>query len=284
MSIVAISRGTYSGGEQVARAVSNRLGYRCVSREVIYEAAQRYDVPPEALMQSMERRPPLWDRMLGKRSAHLTFMRAALCEYALGGNLVYHGYVGHLLLPGITHVLRVRVIADADYRMAAVMQAQQLAHAEAVAYIGQVDKERRQWARSLFGVEWDDPLLYDLLVNVSRISLDAGCDLVVRAAALPEFAPTHSSLRAIRDLTISSRVSAALASDSRTQDSNLAVQAQEGVITLVGTTHSPIVIQAAPVIAQQVEGVQEVRSQVRLLHEGNPFVTNSPAQSLNRNG
>ena len=38
-------------------------------------------------------------------------MRTALLECARGGDFVYHGYAGHLLLSGIAHVLRVRVIA-----------------------------------------------------------------------------------------------------------------------------------------------------------------------------
>jgi len=37
---------------------------------------------------------------------------AVLLDHARQGNLIYHGHVGHLLLSGISHVLRVRVIAD----------------------------------------------------------------------------------------------------------------------------------------------------------------------------
>ncbi len=279
MSIIAISRGTLSGGEQVARAVADRLGYRCVGREVIYEAAQRYAVPPDALIESLERRPPFWNRLLGKRTAHVTFMQAALCEYARGGNLVYHGHVGHLLLPGIAHVLRVRVIADLEPRISALMQSQRLGRQEAAVYIARVDKERRQWARSVFDVKWDDPLLYDLVLNITRLSVASACELVVRSAALPEFTPTPASVQAMRDLTVSSRVSAALASDPRTRDTNFQVQVQAGTVTIAGTTQSPQVIQATAIIAEQVEGVLAVRCDMRLLREGAPY---DPTVSLSK--
>ncbi len=181
MSIIAISRGTFSGGEALATRVAERLGYPCLSREAnLEEAAKTYGVPAMGLVVSMEKRPSFWHRVVGERTTHLTFVRASLCEHAQADNLVYHGLAGHLLLPGISHVIRVRVIADLDYRIKAARAQQELGHGEAVAYIEKVDKERRQWIRFLFDVEWDDPNLYDVVLNLSRVSLGTACETVAR--------------------------------------------------------------------------------------------------------
>ncbi|HYL81819.1 MAG TPA: cytidylate kinase family protein [Candidatus Acidoferrum sp.] len=268
MSIIAISRGTFSGGEAVAKGVAARLGYRCVSREVMFEAAWGYGVPADDLMTAMEKPPPFWERLAGKRTAYLVCMRAALCEYARGGNLVYHGYLGHRHLPGIGHVLRVRVIADKEYRIRAAMAAQHLWRHEAIAYIEKVDKERRQWTRFLFDVDWDDPSLYDLVLNLERLSLATACDTVVHLAAQAEFQPTAASLKAMRDLALSSQVAAVLAQDPRTANASLEVVADDGIVTVTGTAQSPTVMEAVPLVARGVEGVKEVRGAVRYLPEG----------------
>lgn len=268
MSIIAVSRGTFSGGEALAKGVAERLGYGCVSREVIHEAAERYGFAVEELVAAMDKRPPLWERLAGKRTAYLICMRAALCDRALKGQLVYHGYLGHLLLPGITHVLRVRVIADMEFRIRAAMQQQQLARKEAVAYIEKVDKERRQWTRFLFDVAWDDPNLYDIVLNLSHVSLAAACETVVRLAALSEFMPTSASMKAMQDLALGSRVAAACARDPRTRDTTLEVTADDGIVTVTGTTQSPVVVETVSLVARQVEGVRDVRAEVRLLREG----------------
>lgn len=268
MSIIAISRGTFSGGEAVATGIAERLGYRCVSREVLFEAAWGYGVPAEELMVAMETPPAFWERLGSKRNAQLVFMRAALCEYARGGNLVYHGYLGHRHLPGIGHVLRVRVIADKEYRIRAAMANQHLWRHEAIAYIEKVDKERRQWTRFLFDVDWDDASLYDLVLNLERMSVATACDTVVRLAARPEFTPTAASLKAMRDLALSSQVAAVLAQDPRTADASLEVVADDGIVTVTGTTQSPAATEAVPLVARGVEGVKEVRSAVRYLPEG----------------
>jgi cytidylate kinase len=265
MSIIAISRGTFSGGEALARGIAERLGYRCISREVILEAAWGYGVPAEEMIRAMEKRPPLWERLAGERTAHLILMRAALCEHALGGSLVYHGHVGHLLLPGIAHVIRVRVIADMEYRIQAAMEQQHLSREGAAAYVEKVDKERREWTRFLFDVEWDDPHLYDIVLNLSRIGLETACETVVRLAGDEEFKPTAASVKAMRDLTLGSRVSAVLATDARTKSADLRVTADDGRVTITGMTGSRAVLDAIPLVVHQVEGIKDINNEVRTI-------------------
>ena len=268
MTIIAISRGTFSGGEALATAVAERLGYRCVSREVILEAAWGYGVPVDKLASAMEKRPPLWERLIGKRTAYFTFVRAALCDQALEGRLVYHGYLGHLVLPGVSHALRVRAIADLEYRIQAAMRHQGLARKDAVAYIDRVDKERRQWTRSVYDVDWDDPALFDVVLNLSRMSVATACELVVRLTEREEFQPTAASMKALRDLVLGNRVAAMFARDERTRGTDLGVTADDGNVSVTGTTQSPALLEAVAAVAREVDGVKDVRSAVRFLREG----------------
>ncbi len=204
MPIVAVSRGTFSGGEALAKAVAERLGYRCISREELVAVAQAYGVPAAELTAAMEKRPSLLERVAGEHAVYLRFLRAALCEQARGDKLVYHGHLGQLLLPGISHVIGARVIADLEFRLQSVQEQHQLTRKEALAYIEKVDKERREWTRFLFGVEWDDPQLYHVVLNLSRLSLDAACEAVARLAERAEYQPTPASMKALEDLTRSS--------------------------------------------------------------------------------
>jgi len=59
--IITISRGTFSGGTDLAECLSHRLGYPCVSREVISEAAERYGVSQAALRGALGRAPSFRD-------------------------------------------------------------------------------------------------------------------------------------------------------------------------------------------------------------------------------
>lgn len=262
MAIITISRGTFSGGKTLAECLAERLGYQCLSREVILDAAIAYGVPAEKLTAAMEKRPSFWQQLTGERLDYLNYVRAALCERALEGNLIYHGHAGHLLLAGISHVLRVRVIADMEHRINAAMRDQKLDRRGAVAYIKKVDAERVKWTRFLYGVDWHDASLYDVVLNLARVSLRGACDTVAHMAELEDFRPTPQSLKAMEDLALGSRVWAALARDPRTKAADLRVVADGGIVTITGTTGSEAVVETIPVVAGLVEGVRDVRCEV----------------------
>ena len=222
-------------------------------------------IPAEKLTTEMEKPPSFWQRVAGASSAHLAFVRAALCAHAREGNLVYHGLVGHLLLAGISHVIRVRVIADREFRIKAAMRQQNLAHQDAIAYIEKVDRERSHWIRLLFDVQWDDPYLYDVVLNLSRTSLGTACDMVALMTEQEEFKPTAASVKAMQNLALGSQVEAALASDARTRDLNLSVKADEGIVTIDGMRRVAETLKTIPMVVRQVEGVKELRDKVTVM-------------------
>lgn len=59
MATITISRDTFSGGQSLAECVAERLGYRCLSRELLLEAARQYGVLEERLSEALTRRPEL---------------------------------------------------------------------------------------------------------------------------------------------------------------------------------------------------------------------------------
>ena len=44
MAIITISRGSYSKGKEVAERVAQTLGYDCISREILLEASEHFNV------------------------------------------------------------------------------------------------------------------------------------------------------------------------------------------------------------------------------------------------
>jgi osmotically-inducible protein OsmY len=59
-----------------------------------------------------------------------------------------------------------------------------------------------------------------------------------------------------------------LATDIRTRAISPDVVADDGIVTVTGTTQSPAIIEAVPVVVRQVDGVKELKAKVRLLREG----------------
>ena len=266
MAIIAISREMFSGGDALAQAVADRLEYPCVSRKTNLEAAaQEYGIPAQEIETAMEQPPTLWERLVGNRAGYLTVVGATLCAQAQGGNLVYYGHLGHLLLPGIAHVIGVRVVADLPYRRQAAGLYEQLGREAAEADIARIDRKERQWVRFLFGVDLEDPRLYDLVLNLSRIRLPTACELLARLVAGEEFRPTEASQRALRNLAAASRVRALLARHPQTKDLDLHVEAVDGIVTITGVSHSEAVEGALTSALRRVQGVTEVRWKIAVI-------------------
>ncbi|UCC83728.1 MAG: cytidylate kinase-like family protein, partial [Gemmatimonadota bacterium] len=139
MAIISICRGTQSGGQALAECLAERLQYPLVAREVLRDAASELGVSEEELSRAMERAPRLWSRHALARRVFIATMQAALAEHIVGGDLVYHGRAGQVLLAGLPAVLRVRLIAPISTRVSALLKSNEMTPASAEDYIRHVD-------------------------------------------------------------------------------------------------------------------------------------------------
>ncbi len=263
MAIITISRGTFSGGNALAECLACRLDYPRLGREeAILEAEKECGISVDKLTAALKNPPSIWQQTVGPRIAYLKCVTAAIMEHAKDGNLVYHGYAGHLLLSGISNLLRIRVIAGMEFRIQSAMKRMNLGRNEAAEYIEKVDKERSRWTYFLYGLEWQDPVLYDWVLNLEHISIEDACDVIAYRINLDDFKTTPESQKAFEDALLGSRVWASLAKDDRTRVASIQVKADSGIVTLSGSLGSQKTLDAILQIANQVPGVKSIVNQM----------------------
>jgi len=210
MSIITISRGSYSRGKEVAEEVARRLGYECISRDVIIEACDEFNVPEIKLIRAIHDAPSILERFTGGKKRFLSFFQAVLLDHFQKDNVVYHGLAGHFFIEDVSHVLKVRIIAEMEDRVRLEMEREGISESEARRILKNDDEERRKWSRYLFGVDTWDPALYDLVLHIKTITSDDAAELICHTVALEHFRATPQSQRTMEDLAISAKVRAAL--------------------------------------------------------------------------
>jgi len=210
MQIITISRGSFSHGKDIAEKVAETLGYECVSREILLEASQYFNVSEETLLESIHDAPSMLERITHGRERHIDYIRAALLEHVKRDNVVYHGYAGHLLIPEVAHVLKVRIIADMEERVAFLKQRKKMSTDDALAHIRDMDKNRAKWTRYLYKVDIEDPRLYDIIINIGSMRIEAACEIICSAARCETFKTSPESKRALNDLALQMHVSTAI--------------------------------------------------------------------------
>lgn len=274
MSVVTIAHLTGSGGPEIGAALAERLGYRYVDREMLSAAALKYGVGEDRLSQLDETKPSLFERFDVETRQYITVLQSALLDAAEEDHVVINSRGGQILLRGVAHALRVRVIAPFELRVRRVTEKMGGRMGETVDYrttadmVRRSDQEKFGRMRYLYDVDWGDPALYDLVLNTERVSVEAAVDVLASLVRRPELATTEASRQAVRDRALASRVRSALAAHPETRKYRVNVEAEQGVVRLEGTA----ALERAAEVARTVPGVVDVKSQLLEVPPIPPFV------------
>jgi cytidylate kinase len=264
MAIITISRGSLSGGRSLARCLGPNLGYRVVSREeLVQEAAKRYGVDEKSLQKGLVEAPRFWDRFRVDRRIYVSVAQATLCHLVRTDNVVYHGHAGHLLLRGVGHVLRIRIIMPMNQRIPLAVSEYGLAEGAAEGFIRKRDEERASWTRFLYGIDWLDPALYDMTLNMERLTIDAACNLIATMIGRKEFEVTDETRRELADLELASHTHAKLFLNPKVAAAaaKIDVKASDGVVHLSGILPGDALLDDVLKTCRELPEVKDVRAE-----------------------
>jgi cytidylate kinase len=184
MAAITISRQLGSRGREVAHLVADRLGYRLVWRDLINQAARQAGAPEVALAAIDEL------GLLGLRpsrtasEAYCQAVRQVMEELVAAGNVVILGRAGQVILRDRPDTLHVRLMAPAQVRAARIAQSQGISIEGAIAQIEASDRNRRNYLKRFYHVRWDDPEIYDLVINTGRATPDMAANLICQTLSL----------------------------------------------------------------------------------------------------
>lgn len=195
MTVVTISRQLGSFGCEIGRQVSERLGFRLVQRELLNQAARAAGAP-EAALDAIDDLGLLGISPSPKaRKAYTQSLNEIMNRMAEEGRVVIIGRAGQVILGARPDVLHVRVFAPASLRAGRIALQQDIALEQAQAQIEASDSHRQKYLKRFYGIRWDDPELYDLLLNTAHFSIEAAASIIVEAlqslqiASQPSTAP-----------------------------------------------------------------------------------------------
>jgi len=211
MAIITISRGSYSYGMEVAQKVAAKLGYACIARdEIIEEASDEFNIPEVKLIRAIHDAPSILDRFSYGKERFTAYFHATLLEHLQKDNSVYHGLAGHFFLKGVSHVLKVRIIADIKDRVKIEMEREGISRQKALQLLKKDDQERRKWSRHLYGINTSNPELYDLVIHIKKLTVDDVVEIISHTVGLEVFRTTSESRGKMADIFLSAKVRAAV--------------------------------------------------------------------------
>jgi hypothetical protein len=211
----------------------------------------------------MESHPPgYWHERSSERIHYLTCFKTALLDFAVEGSIIYHGNLAHVLLNEVPFVLRIRVNAPLENRAKQVMDEEGLSEEAAIAKVKDMDYRRRLWTQFLYDAEVVDPVFFDLVLNLERISIDDAIEMVINEVKKEPFQPTEKSLKELKDLHLASILKTHFMRSPKTKTFDLDVEADSstGRVTVSGTLPADAEQAATDDIQSVLSGIESVKA------------------------
>jgi cytidylate kinase len=266
MPVVTITRLIGSRGDEIGRALAERLNYRYLDQRLLVDYVREFgEIEPNA-PEIAETRPSFWERLNEERRRHAIVVRCGVYGFVKDDDAVVVGIGSSHLLQGISQALRVLIIAPTTVRVQRVIDRQggTLDIHSATEVVRRSDRERVGYVRYMNNADLMDIHNYDLVVNTAVLSVDQAVDLIVYTLRRAEIGPTATSLEAIENLALAARVEAVLISNAGIWIHGLKATAERGVVTLAGEVITDEDREYAEEIARGVYDVRAVVNDLRI--------------------
>jgi cytidylate kinase len=258
MAIITISRGSYSRGKEVAEKVAERLGYECIGRDVLLEASREFNIPEIKLIRAIHDAPSILARLGYGKEKYVSYIQAALLKHCQKDSVVYHGLAGHFFFRGVSHVLKVRILADLSDRVRLEMEREGISEKEALHILNSDDEQRKKWSQYLYGIDTWDPSLYDLVIHIRKLSAEDAVDIICHTARLPHLQTTPESQGAMDDLVLAAEVKAVLVDIKP----DIEVRSKRGIVhikTEAQESQEVRLLQKMQEMTKDIPGIKEIK-------------------------
>ena len=263
MAVISLFSGTFCMQDAVIRYLLDGNGYRPVTdEEIVSEAGRLSGISESKIAKAFSARTSVFNKFTHERERSIAYLKLAVAGVLSDDQLLISGLSAHLIPMDISHVLRVCLIADARFRLAAAMAEKEIAEHEAAKLVHRQDEDRVGWVQVLR--DSDDPWnpdLYDMVIPIDQTQPHRAAAMILENAAKPVVKSTVRSRRAVEDFSLAARVEAALVQEGH----NVQVDAADGTVTLTIDKHVLMLGRLEhelKTIAGKVPGVKQVETRV----------------------
>lgn len=196
VSVITISRQFGAGGKTLGEMVSKKLNYSFYDREIIQMVAKKARISPQ-WAESVEKcaggkllklvstlisrsfiQRILDDKGYIDEEIFIDLLHKIINQIADEVNAVILGRGGQYILRDRENVLHVLLIANVKDRLKFMQERYDLSSEQAAQAVHREDKRRCIFYRKFGKEDYDNPDLYHLALNMSKLKLEKACDLI----------------------------------------------------------------------------------------------------------
>jgi cytidylate kinase len=197
MAVITISKQPGAGGEALGKMIADKLGYTYADRDIIQMIAKAANVSPEwvetfeneagtklSRFISMMVSQRWMDRVLADERGYLDekiyldYLVLMIAKLADEGDVVIAGRGSQYILDDHPDAFHILLINSEENRIQFVMSHYNLSKKKALLYIQNEEKRRTNLYKRLGKTDYENPSLYDLVLNMSKYNLESALQAV----------------------------------------------------------------------------------------------------------
>lgn len=262
MAIISISREAGSLGDEIAEAVTEKLGYELIEKSQISGVLLEHGFMASEVDKLDEKKPSIWQILSKQKDIFDHLIRATVYEFAARDNVVIVGRGAQIILKGIPGTLHVRITAPYDTRVSRIMELMECEHLKAERFTRLSDRDSSGYISTYFDADWNDSTLYDLVINTRKLTLSTAVDLITEAVNSIEINRLPHASGRLKDLALSQNGKAVLLEVGGIELADLVVES--GVATVSGMARSLEAKEECEYAILNIKGIAEINNQINV--------------------
>ena len=272
MPVIALTQGMGSLAQDIAEQLAAELNLATLQHEVAERVAEKMHVSRSLINRLRGGKAGTLERLRADRHAMALYSAEEVLEAAAKGDVVIRGWGATQLLRAVPHVPCIRIMRPFEQRVDWLMtQIDTDDRRVAEAEIQRSDQSNASRMHQQFGVDLGDPVLFDLVLNTDRLSVDTCVQQIKALLARPEFAETDALRALLQAMALHARVRAALRADAQTEEVDVSIEGSGASVVLRGIVLQAGEREAAEKVAAAVPGVASVDNQLRVMAKSRLF-------------
>jgi cytidylate kinase len=260
MSLITISYSMGTDGLKIARQVAEALDLELYDDLKLQNMVADLGIQAEEIKGLHEKEPGFFDRLLNRKpDIYLSFMESVVYSVAQHGQGVIVGHGSQTLLQDFGCAMHVSIHNKTELRVQHVMAEHGTGREVAEKMIRKSDSTIRGFFRFAYQREWDDPSLYDMVINTEKMGSETAAKIIVAAALSEEMkACSLTAIDSMKRLSLAKKIKAELMkNDLYVHNLNIEVL-ENGRVNITGTALTSERKDRVLRVVKEVSGVSDV--------------------------
>jgi DNA-directed RNA polymerase beta' subunit len=201
MAVITITSEYFAGGQRVASGIADKLGFEFIGDRLVAEVAKELNMSEHeaktflkpggsSLMRYLDKYTcsvvqKVVDREHGclDDSAYYEKTRELVEKIYKNENAVILGWGAQCILQKKPETFHVLLKKQADKKLAQVMEAKNIGQKQAEKLIKEDEEEKKAYIRKYFETDWQDPSLYNLIIDMEDYTIETAVGLIADKSA-----------------------------------------------------------------------------------------------------